>query len=84
MKLLIAIIAVALCACHPNEERGAWKIVKQRDHDNYGYVTECGGEIIIAGFTNKEAAIAAMKERRWNVRNPPSKTKPKSIWEDVP
>lgn len=76
--------ALLLCACHPNEERGAWKIVKQRGHENYGYVTESGGNIIIAGFTNKASAVAAMEERKWNVRNPPKPKKPESMWGDVP
>lgn len=86
MKLLIAIMAISLCACH-NEERGAWKIVKQRGHDNYGFCTEMGEGFVVAGYTNKESAVAAMEERRHYVRNPPAKTKPKthnnSMWEDV-
>jgi len=65
----------------PTEFSGAWKIVKQSGHENYGFVTELGWGFVAAGYTNKASAEAAMKEARWHHRHPP-KPKPKtSLWE---
>lgn len=87
LSLAIMAVTLVLCACYPNEERGAWAIVKQRGMENYGFVTEMGEGFVIAGFTNKASAIAAMEEWRWNIRNPPQKPKPKKfdgVWEKAP
>lgn len=86
ISLAIMVGVVVLCACHPNEEPGAWKIVKQRGHDNYGFCTEMGEGFILAGYTNKAEATAAMERHRERHRNRPPKTeKPKKdMWEDVP
>lgn len=85
MKYLVLAIMLALCACH-NEERGAWKIVKQRGHENYGFYTEMGEGFILAGFTNKADAIAAMERHRERHRNPPPRAEQSKngIWEEVP
>lgn len=64
-----------------HELRGAWTIVKQSGHENYGYVTELGWGFVHAGFTNKASAEAAMKEARWHHRHPAKPEPKKSMWE---
>lgn len=87
MKIKISVLVAVGCLCliggcdKPAEYRGAWTIVKQSSHENYGFVTELGWGFVVAGYANKEMAEAAMKEARWHYRHPPNRAPKQSLWE---
>lgn len=81
-KLLFYGATLFFVGCdNPTELPGAWTIVKQTGHENYGFVTELGNGFVQAGYTNKASAEAAMKEARWNYRHPPNPEPQKTWWE---
>ncbi len=83
LVLIWAVLLWCVGCWHPDEAPGAWTIVKQRDHDNYGYVTEQGWGFVTAFFTNKAEAKAAMERARWEFRHPPKveAENEKPLWE---
>jgi len=65
----LAVIVVLLwwgCA----KQNPDWTIVRQRGHENYGFVMDTG--LVLAGYTNKESARQAMRHEKQFSKGAPS------------